>query len=82
MLIANQTKDMGHLFFVAGDLPLALAAQEAWIPSKGFLYCVLIVGALFLAGVALSAFTYYEDHYWGDSKYRDELRVNPSRRDF
>ena len=72
---------MGHLFFFDINLLLLITSQEAWIPSKGFLYVVLLVGALFLAGVALSAFTFYEDHYWGDSKYRDELRINPSRRD-
>ena len=72
---------MGYLFFADINFLIALASQEAWIPSKGFLYVVLLVGALFLAGVALSAFTYYEDHYWGDIKYRDELRINPSRRD-
>ena len=72
---------MGYLFFADINSLFALASQEAWIPSKAFLSVVLLVGALFLAGVALSAFTYYEDHYWGDIKYRDELRINPSRRD-
>ncbi len=72
---------MGHTFFFQENSLLFLAAHEAWIPSKGFLYGVLVIGALFLAGVALSAFTYYEDHYWGDSKYREELRFNPSKRD-
>mgnify|MGYP001247524433 FL=1 len=81
-MIASQAKEMGYLFFLSKNFLLALATQDAWIPSKGFLYVVLIFGALFLAGVALSAFTYYEDHYWGDSKYREELRTNPSRRDF
>ena len=61
---------------------LAVFSQGAWIPSDGFLYVVLFFGALFLAGVVLSAFTYYEDHYWGDEKFREELRLNPSRREF
>ena len=73
---------MGYSFLAALNLLLGASAKEAWIPSKGFLYGVLCFGALFLAGVALSAFTYYEDHYWGDSNYREELRLNPSRRDF
>ena len=79
-MIARQAINMTNSFFAAGNWLLALSSQDAWIPSKGFLYCVLFFGALFLAGVALSAFTYYEDHYWADSKYREELRLNSSRR--
>ncbi len=60
---------------------LLTVPKEAWIPSKGFLFGVLVIGAIFLAGVFLSAFTYYEDHYWGDEKFREELRFNSSRRD-
>ena len=73
---------MGHLLTSARTLFLAISSNEAWIPSKGFLYGVLVIGAFFLAGVALSAFTFYEDHYWGDSQYREELRFNPSRKEF
>ena len=72
---------MGYSLVFTEKVLFALSATEAWIPSKGLLFGVLVIGALFLAGVALSAFTYYEDHYWGDSKYREELRFNPSRRD-
>ena len=72
---------MAYFFLFKGNSLLFLARQDPWIPSKGFLYGVLVIGALFLSGVALSAFTYYEDHYWRDSKYREELRFNPSKRD-
>lgn len=56
-------------------------SKGAWIPSETFLNGVLIVGALFLAGVFISAFTYYEDHYWGDEKFREELRINSSKKE-
>ncbi len=71
---------MSYLLLSPRSLFLALSASDAWIPSKGFLYCVLVIGALFLAAVVLSAFTFYEDHYWADIKYREELRFNSSRR--
>ena len=45
-----------------------------WVPSYSLLYVVLIVGALLTAGVAMSAFTFYEDYYWGDKDFRDQLR--------
>ena len=72
---------MGHLFFSADKLLLMALSKGPWIPSQSFLNGLLVLGALFLAGVFLSAFTYYEDHYWADSKFRDELRVNSSRRE-
>ena len=51
-----------------------------WVPSYFFLYIVLIVGALLTAGVAMSAFSFYEDYYWGDKDFRDQLRLHPSNR--
>ena len=71
---------MGNLFFESARNSFAALSNEAWKPSPGFLYFVLVVGALFLAGVFLSALTFYEDHYWGDEDFREELRVNSSRK--
>ena len=51
-----------------------------WVPSYFFLYVVLIVGALLTAGVAMSAFSFYDDYYWGDKDFRDQLRFHPSNR--
>tara|TARA_Y100001968_G_scaffold308133_1_gene326577 strand:+ start:183 stop:413 length:231 start_codon:yes stop_codon:yes gene_type:complete len=51
-----------------------------WVPSYSFLYVVLIVGALLTAGVAMSAFSFYDDYYWGDEDFRDQLRFHPSNR--
>ena len=45
-----------------------------WIPPYSLIYIVLIIGALLTAGVAMSAFTFYEDYYWGDKDFRDQLR--------
>ncbi len=71
---------MEHTILGAEKLFLALSKAEPWIPSQGFLYFVLVFGALLTAGVALSVFTFYEDHYWGDKKFREQLRLHPSRR--
>ena len=49
-----------------------------WVPSYSLLYVVLIVGALLIAGVALSAFSFYDDYYWGDEDFRNQLRFNHS----
>ena len=51
-----------------------------WVPSYSLLYVVLIVGALLTAGVAMSAFSFYDDYYWGDEDFRDQLRFYPSNR--
>ena len=51
-----------------------------WVPSHSLLYIVLIVGALLIAGVAMSAFSFYDDYYWGDEDFRDQLRFHPSNR--
>ncbi len=72
---------MVHLFFLVQNLFLFTISKQAWIPSKQFLFFVLVLGAIFLGGVFLSALTFYEDHYWGDEKFREELRFNSSRRD-
>ena len=72
---------MAISIFPAAQLILLSLSEDPWIPSQAFLRGLLVIGALFLAGVFLSAFTYYEDHYWADSKFREELRDNSSRRD-
>ena len=51
-----------------------------WVPSYSLLYFVLIVGALLIAGVAMSAFSFYEDYYWGDKDFRDQLRFHSSNK--
>ena len=47
---------------------------EAWKPSEGFIYFLLVAGAFLIAGVALTIFTFYEDCYWGDEAYRKYLK--------
>ena len=54
---------------------------DTWIPSQGFLFIVLVFGAFLTGGVALSVLTFYEDHYWNDKQFRDDLRFDSSRRD-
>ncbi len=51
-----------------------------WVPSSSLLYIVLILGALLTAGVAMSALSFYDDYYWGDEDFRDQLRFHPSKR--
>ncbi len=51
-----------------------------WVPSHSLLYIILIMGALLTAGVAMSAFSFYDDIYWGDKNFRDQLRFHPSNR--
>ena len=58
----------------------AISGTGNWVPSNSFLYIVLIVGALLTAGVAMSAFSFYDDYYWGDEDFRDQLRFHPSNR--
>ncbi len=48
-----------------------------WVPSDYLIYLVLIMGGLLTAGVAMSVFSFYEDHYWGDENFRKSLRFNP-----
>tara|TARA_Y100001968_G_C19390606_1_gene735343 strand:+ start:834 stop:1064 length:231 start_codon:yes stop_codon:yes gene_type:complete len=50
--------------------------DACWLPSKSFFYAVLVVGAFLTAGVAISIFSFYEDHYWIHEKFREELRAN------
>ena len=57
-----------------------IAGTGNWVPSYSLLYFVLIVGALLTAGVAMSAFSFYDDYYWGDKDFRDQLRLHPSNR--
>ena len=57
-----------------------IAGTGNWVPSYSLLYFVLIVGALLTAGVAMSAFSFYDDYYWGDEDFRDQLRFHSSNR--
>jgi len=43
-----------------------------WVSFYSFLYIVLIVGALLIAGVAMLAFSFYEDYYSCD----DDLEIS------
>ena len=49
-----------------------------WVTSDYLIYLVLIIGGLLTAGVAMSVFSFYEDHYWGDEKFRNKLRFHSS----
>ena len=48
-----------------------------WVPSDNLIYLVLIIGGLLTAGVAMSVFSFYEDHYWADEDFRNILRFHP-----
>ena len=62
-------------------MPFAIISGTGyWVPSYPLLYVVLIVGAFLTAGVAMSAFSFYDDYYWGDEDFRDQLRFHPSNR--
>ena len=58
----------------------ALTSVQIARPPTFVLYLVLFVGALLFAGVALLIFTFYEDFYWKDQSYREQLRWHPSKR--
>ena len=58
----------------------AISETGNWVPSEYLLYIVLIIGALLTAGVAMSAFSFYDDYYWSDEDFRDQLRFHPSNR--
>ena len=53
---------------------LIASLTEAWKPSNGLIYVLLVIGAFLFSGVALSIFTFYEDCYWGDEAYRKYLK--------
>jgi len=62
-------------------MPFAVISGTGnWVPSYSFLYFLLIVGALLTAGVAMSAFLFYEDYYWCDEDFRNQLRFHPSNK--
>ena len=62
-------------------MPFAIFSGTGnWVPSYSLLYIVLIVGALLTAGVAMTAFSFYDDYYWADKAFRDQLRFHPSNR--
>ncbi len=47
-----------------------------WRPPHNLLLFTLIAGAILTANLTLLVLTFYEDHYWSDKKYREELRLN------
>ena len=51
-----------------------------WVPTNYLIYLVLIMGGLLTAGVAMSVFSFYEDHYWGNENFRNKLRFHPLQR--
>ena len=57
-----------------------LSTIDVWSPPPGLLFALLVLGALLFAGVALIALSFYEDFYWGDEEYRNQLRWNPAQR--
>ncbi|MBO8205114.1 hypothetical protein [Prochlorococcus marinus] len=61
-------------------LSIIMFGTSNWVPSDYLLYLVLIMGALITAGVAMSVFSFYEDHYWGDRNFRNQLRFHPSHK--
>lgn len=70
---------MEYLSYSFESQAFFLVAKGAWLTSNAFLSFVFFFGALLIAGVVLSVFTFYEDHYWSDSRFREELRANQSR---
>ena len=71
---------MQSLISQLASLLLTISRDGVWIPSMAMINIVLIMGAFLAAGVAMSAFSFYEDFYWGDKEYRDQLRVQPFNR--
>ena len=61
-------------------LCIIIFGTSNWVPSDYFIYLVLIVGGLLTAGVAMSVFSFYEDHYWGDEDFRNKLRFHRSHK--
>ena len=59
---------------------LIIFGTSNWVPTDYLIYLILIMGGLLTAGVAMSVFSFYEDHYWGDENFRNELRFHPSHR--
>ena len=57
-----------------------LFGTSNWVPTDYLIYLVLIIGGLLTAGVAMSVFSFYEDHYWGDENFRNQLRFHPLNR--
>ena len=51
-----------------------------WVPSDFLMYIILIIGGLLTAGVSMSVFSFYEDHYWVDENFRNKLRFHTSHR--
>ncbi len=47
-----------------------------WVLSDYLTYLLLIMGGLLSAGVAISVFSFYEDHYGGDENFRNQLRFH------
>ena len=54
---------------------------DLWIPPYPLLYVVLIIGACLTAGVGILVLSFYEDFYWADEGFRDELRFTRFQRE-
>ena len=62
-------------------MPFAVISGAGnWVPSYSLLYIILIMGALLTAGVAISALSFYDDYYWRDEDFRNQLRFHSSNR--
>ncbi len=59
---------------------LIIFGTSNWVPSDYLIYLILIMGGLLTAGVAMSVFSFYEDHYWIDANFRNQLRFHSSNR--
>ena len=59
---------------------IIISGTANWVPPYSLIYIVLILGALLTAGVAMSVLTFYDDYYWGDKDFRDQLRFHKLRR--
>ncbi len=62
------------------DFFATLLSNSIWTPSPLLMPILLVLGALFIAAVALLIISYYEDYYWNDVEYRRDLRWHPARR--
>ena len=60
----------------------AFGINSNFIPSDDFLFLILVLGAFLTAGAALLILTFYEDFYWNDPDFRDQLRFNKPVQDF
>ena len=60
----------------------AVGIKSNFIPTDSFLFLVLVLGAFLTAGAGLLILTFYEDFYWNDPNFREQLRLNKPVQDF